>query len=302
MANAKRQSDRWNGSRERKPAPGVAFQPSFVGRGLGVLLATSAVTAATALTAYAVLREWWPAAVTVLPYRVNLESNLNSGVVFFWLELFTLVVGIRLYDEATQQGRLKRRLARKFETTALALTRAIDRIWEERIRFADALISAPLPSGSYGVPLAQLNQCLREIRNDFLSSQLADRNLTDHTRLLADRVLRILDNMVEDSFDVGVAIQQLHDQLERDYDDAMAVNHSGPDDPGAEPSVPAERSGVESGMDDLLDRLFEAVRPDRHGLEGLAEVIAEGYEKLGLGRAQALRLSIDSPGSSSDKA
>ena len=248
---------------------------------------------ASALTLYVVAREWAGWLIEMLPFRLDLESNLDSAVVFFWLELLALVVGIRLYDELTQASRRKRRLARKFESTTNDLVSATERIWSERTAFAEKLDSSPLPSGSYGANLNQLNECLIDIRNDFLRKQLADYDLTDHTRLLADRVLRILDDMILTSFEIGLEVHQLHARLQENHERQASAKPGADETPDAgsdqnvsEPVRPL--NGAETGMDELLGRLFDSLRPDRFGLENLTNVIAESYEQLGLGRAKTI--------------
>ncbi len=294
MAKTGSANSRWRTQEQRSSAPKVDFEPSLVPRGLGVVLALGSLLIATALSFYAAASEWAGWLLRPLPFRLELDGNLEAAVVFFWLELLALVVGIRLYDEATQAGRRKRRLARKFESTTNDLVAATERIWDERAAFAEQLDNSPLPSGSYGAPLAHLNACLREIRDDFLRKQLADYDLTDHTRLLADRVLRVLDDMIVESFVIGEKIEVLHLRLQEEY---AAASHS--ETVGGKEAAPADAddgeaakavpvlTGEDTGMDELLTRLFESVRPDKTGLEGLARVIAESYGQLGLGQATA---------------
>lgn len=259
----------------RKSAP-VFLRVDGVRRGLGTVLALAAIVVALALTAYAAIDQWAPEVLSPLPVRLDIESNLESGVVFFWLELLAVVAGVRLYDRATRTAEHRRKLAAKFQSISASLEKVIERVWAERLKFAEALDANPTSYGSYDVHRATLNACMVEIRNDFLSAQLRDDGLTDHTRLIVDRVLRVLDRMVEESFEVGGRIDALH----------AALQASAPEDHGGDEATPrVAQNGQDTGMDDLLNELFNVVDPEKQGLERLSSAIAESFDALRLGKS-----------------
>lgn len=225
----------------------------------------AAIALALAVSAYALATQLWPWQASRIPLLgINPETNLVAGAVFFWLELFAVVGGIRLYDRVVQRDETHRRL-RRLETIVNQLD---EELYDARIAFATTLDEGKRADGTYAVDMIALNIAIAELRQGFLVKQLTDPRLTDHSRLVIDRVLRALDYMVEQTSQIG-----------RAANDANLVTPAavGPDD-GAQSAQAGTHSLPE--LEERVQALLDASSPYDAGLNDTINQLVAANKRL----------------------
>jgi hypothetical protein len=210
------------------------------------LLAIVAGAAAVGLTVYTLVLAFRPDLIQS-PYRLDdgLADNLKVGVIFFWLELAGIVLGLRLYDQAVVAVRQTRQL---FDIHA-TLIRAINEIVDARWDLAVALDASIARDGRYDKKLiGALNRTVHSIRHRVLKDLFSSTEFTSYARGVLARFLQILDRLVEETY-----------QLARDADRQWP--HASNDQVSA-----------------MLDEFFVCTDPDSCGLDDLDRILLEVRE------------------------
>ena len=140
-------------------------------------------------------------------------------------------------------------------------------LYDARIAFATSLDEGKLPDGTYAVDMFDLNISIADLRNDFLVKQLMDPRLTDHSRIVIDRVLRALDYMVEQTSSIGRA--------------ARAVNVVPPSpEPADGPPPDNVETKTLTDLEDQIRELIGATDPRDAGLNGTMDQLRAANKRL----------------------
>ena len=146
--------------------------------------------------------------------------NLGTEALFFWIEVFVIVLGLEQY----KLWRAKRNTAHDLVTAREALANAQESIEDVRYRFAVELDNAKKEGGYYDTDTGSLNAEVAKIRNEFLHRRYKDDNVTLRTESIWDRILRSIDAIVESTYDSWLESERLNKELK-----AMVTNGD-PDD------------------------------------------------------------------------
>lgn len=264
--------------------PGLSLSPmGWVDYAVPALVGLALVTV-ICLSAYVIAPWLRPDVLKGLPIDwPSLNSNIVSGIAFFWLEVTAVVVGVQMF----QDFRAKARIRRKFHDILISTQELIAGLETARFNFAVELDTSATPNGGYRTGMGALNSISVRMKHDFLSEHLSDIRLTDHSRLLIDRVLRIMDRMTEETYDLYLNATELNDALVADAPNPVKVEASG--DLGGEVS-PDEDEGLSSevvrdpALERLLINLLDVTDPSTQGLVDLRNQISGVFTRLGLGK------------------
>lgn len=213
----------------------------------------------------------------------SLNSNIVSGIAFFWLEVTAVVVGLQMF----QDFRAKARIRRKFHDILISTQELIAGLDAARYQFAVALDSSSTSNGGYRTEMGALNSISVRMKHDFLTEHLSDIRLTDHSRLLIDRVLRIMDRMTEETYELYLDATELNAALvaaapEPDEVDAPR-DMDGEAPPDSDEGLPPE-AVRDPALERLLIRLLDVTDPSTQGLVELRNQISGVFTRLGLGK------------------
>jgi hypothetical protein len=228
-----------------------------------------ALIAAIIMTAYVLAPLVRPQVLGSLPIDwPALNSNIISGIAFFWLELVAIVVGVQIF----QDFRAKARIKSKFRDVLITVEELIVGLASARYKFAVALDESRTPAGAYATNLGVLNSYAVQMKDDFLREQFSDIRLTDHSRLLVDRVLRPMDRMTEETYELFLRAKVLNDRLLAVDDSVKADGETVPD------------AKITEDLESLLGQLLDAVDPTIQGLVSLRNHVRVTFTALKLGK------------------
>jgi len=177
-------------------------------------------------------------------------------------------VGVQIF----QDFRAKTRIKSKFRDVLITVEELIVGLDSARYKFAVALDESRTPAGSYATNLGVLNSYTVQMKDDFLREQFSDIRLTDHSRLLVDRVLRPMDRMTEETYDLFLRANLLNDRL-------LAAEASD----GTEGETAPDAKTIED-LEALLGQLLDAVDPTIQGLVSLRNHVRVTFTALKLGK------------------
>jgi hypothetical protein len=247
----------------------VAVEPMGLADYAAPIVVGVALIVAIIMTAYVLAPLVRPQVLGNLPIDwPALNSNIFSGIAFFWLELVAIVVGVQIF----QDFRAKTRIKSKFRDVLITVEELIVGLDSARYKFAVALDESRTPAGSYATNLGVLNSYTVQMKDDFLREQFSDIRLTDHSRLLVDRVLRPMDRMTEETYDLFLRANLLNDRL-------LAAEASD----GTEGETAPDAKTIED-LEALLGQLLDAVDPTIQGLVSLRNHVRVTFTALKLGK------------------
>ncbi|MBU1323761.1 MAG: hypothetical protein KJ676_00810 [Alphaproteobacteria bacterium] len=281
MVDEAQQKSRRAEARKPRPKARISGRPwwlPFAGSALTLAIG-SAVAFALALTGYLALGVLRPELAARVPtFGFDPSDNLTTSVVFFWLDVFAIAAFLKSYEWAAEGLAIRRRFYALYETVAAT----VEAVWDARYGFAVALDVAKSRSGAYDVDMFDLNQRLGKVRTEFVHNVLCDVKINDHGRLVVDRVLRALDAMITETYDLG---KQANGILLRDLESRPVVAKAEPpsaDEAGdaAAPAVDPAPGGA-SELEEVLERMFEMSDPRLRNLEQLKASLEAAGTVLG---------------------
>lgn len=202
FANAERLK---RGEQVDKPS-GRGLASSILDTGLS-LAAIGALLIAALITTYVAVK----AADIRLPVAVpqldeGLMGNFIVSALFFWLEVIAIVLGVRLLDRSNA-----RRLAiRQLFAIQKLTSKLVNDIEDARYAFAVELDKNIQDDGRYTVNFGQLNVTINVLKNTFLEHIYCDVELTATANHIVTRLLRLLDFLSADTFDLANEAEALN--------------------------------------------------------------------------------------------
>lgn len=281
---AKSQGQSWRSEVDvPERAPKLSLSPmGWVDYAVPALVGLALITV-VGLSAYVIAPWIRPEVLSGLPLDwPSLNSNIVSGLAFFWLEVTAVVVGVQMF----QDFRAKARIRRKFHDILISTQELIAGLETARFNFAVALDASATLNGGYRTGMGALNSLSVRMKHDFLTEHLSDIRLTDHSRLLIDRVLRIMDRMTEETYDLYLGATELNDVLVAAAPDPARI--AAPSDTDGEVLTRGEDLTSEAvrdpALEKLLIRLLDVTDPSTQGLLDLRNQISGVFTTLGLGK------------------
>jgi hypothetical protein len=256
----------------------------------GFLLATAilvALTVAVLVTVFLVIKISRPDLAARVPtLGVDLNDNLTVGITFFWLELFALAALIKSYEWAIDGLSARAR----FYDLYAQLKMTVEEIWDAQHEFASSLDESKTVDGDYAAGYWGLNIAIGKIREKFTDAVLRDVKMTDHGRLVVDRTLHGLDNMLRDTYDLAKRAERLVDRaterLKSTEPEAGPV--SGEPETAADVAASPESTGLSRDerkeLEALLEEMFEMTDPNQRGLTRLKRSMMAAAGSLGFKR------------------
>lgn len=285
MVDEAQQKSRRAEARKPRPKARISGRPwwlPFAGSALTLAIG-SAVAFALALTGYLALGVLRPDLAARVPtFGFDPSDNLTTSVVFFWLDVFAIAAFLKTYEWAADGLAIRRRFYALYETVAAT----VEAVWDARYGFAVALDEAKSRTGAYDVDMFDLNQRLGRVRTEFVHNVLCDVKINDHGRLVVDRVLRALDAMITETYDLG---KQANGILLRHLESRPAAPPSvatadGPSaDDAGEAAAPAGDPAPDGAgeLEEVLERMFELSDPRLRNLEQLKASLEAAGTVLG---------------------
>jgi len=222
------------------------------------------------LTAYVMAPIVRPEVLSRLPLDLpELNSNILSGLSFFFLDVLVLVVGIRIYQDVIYRTIVRR----KFRDLHLSVDEMIFGLDEARYKFAVELDENNRADGGYDADFGQLNRVLNQMKQEFITEQFCDFRLTDHARLVIDRVLRPLDRMTEETYELARRADRLNE--------ALSTHKDQPADDPAPVDAESLDTSRQTELRIVIESLLEAAEPRIQGLETVRTLISSAFETLG---------------------